>query len=140
MSDDDDGPCTDCGDTGITYQTERRCSCLPPMNAPSEERVMRAREVLAETAHAEGCNFLSRAMADCDCDRPIRAMLAFSDEGSGIGELREGFALVPIEPTKSMIAAGDEDAGGWATAADIWRAMLAASPDIDHAGSGTNAK
>jgi hypothetical protein len=23
----DDGPCTDCGDTGITYQTERDCSC-----------------------------------------------------------------------------------------------------------------
>ena len=25
---DDDAPCTDCGDTGITYQTERVCSCL----------------------------------------------------------------------------------------------------------------
>ena len=24
----DDGPCTDCDDTGITYQTERVCSCL----------------------------------------------------------------------------------------------------------------
>ena len=30
MSDEtwDDAPCTDCGDTGITYQTERVCSCL----------------------------------------------------------------------------------------------------------------
>ena len=27
MTDDDDAPCTDCGDTGITYQTERVCSC-----------------------------------------------------------------------------------------------------------------
>ncbi|WP_395393083.1 hypothetical protein WBP07_18000 [Novosphingobium sp. BL-8A] len=24
---DDEGPCTDCDDTGITIQTERRCSC-----------------------------------------------------------------------------------------------------------------
>ena len=24
----DDGPCTDCDDTGITHQTERVCSCL----------------------------------------------------------------------------------------------------------------
>ncbi len=25
-----DAPCTDCGDTGITIQTERRCACQPP--------------------------------------------------------------------------------------------------------------
>lgn len=24
---DDDGPCTDCWDTGMTVQTERPCSC-----------------------------------------------------------------------------------------------------------------
>ena len=24
---DEDTPCTDCGDTGVTHQTERRCSC-----------------------------------------------------------------------------------------------------------------
>lgn len=27
--DDDDYPCTDCGDTGITFQTDRPCSCQP---------------------------------------------------------------------------------------------------------------
>lgn len=30
VEDDDDGPCTDCDDTGITIQTERRCACQPP--------------------------------------------------------------------------------------------------------------
>lgn len=27
----DDPECTDCGGTGITYQTERRCACQPPL-------------------------------------------------------------------------------------------------------------
>jgi hypothetical protein len=30
-SDDDDPPCTDCGDTGITFQTERTCTCQSGM-------------------------------------------------------------------------------------------------------------
>jgi len=30
---DDDPPCTDCGGTGITYQTERRCACQGPVEA-----------------------------------------------------------------------------------------------------------
>ncbi len=30
---DDEGPCTDCDDTGITIQTERRCACQPPETA-----------------------------------------------------------------------------------------------------------
>ncbi len=28
------------------------------------------------------------------------------------------------EPSEAMIEAGDEDTGGWADAADIWRAMI----------------
>lgn len=28
-------PCTDCGDTGITYQTERRCACQPEPTRPA---------------------------------------------------------------------------------------------------------
>lgn len=31
-------PCTDCDDTGITTQTERRCSCQPPINGVDAER------------------------------------------------------------------------------------------------------
>lgn len=27
----DDAPCTDCDDTGIAFQTERRCACQPPL-------------------------------------------------------------------------------------------------------------
>ena len=40
MSDEtwDDAPCTDCGDTGITYQTERRCACQAPPTPATEER------------------------------------------------------------------------------------------------------
>ncbi len=28
-----DAPCTDCGGTGVNYQTERRCSCVPSPDA-----------------------------------------------------------------------------------------------------------
>lgn len=49
---DDDGPCTDCGDTGITIQTERACSCeagdqhRPPVvdAVPAGEVVERLKE------------------------------------------------------------------------------------------------
>jgi hypothetical protein len=27
----DDPECTDCGGSGVTYQTERRCACQPPV-------------------------------------------------------------------------------------------------------------
>lgn len=30
---DDEGPCTDCWDTGVTIQTERRCACQPEIAA-----------------------------------------------------------------------------------------------------------
>lgn len=39
---DDDPACTDCGGTGITYQTERRCACQPP--APVDALVKAAEE------------------------------------------------------------------------------------------------
>lgn len=104
---------------------------------PSEERVMRAREVLAEALDNHGDRSAARGVRngsiELGCMAAIEAMIAFSDEGSGI-VVPDGYALVPIEPTKLMIAAGDEDAGGWATASDIWRVMLAASPDIDRSG------
>lgn len=31
MSEEEEGPCTDCWDTGVTIQTERRCACQPPL-------------------------------------------------------------------------------------------------------------
>lgn len=128
MSDDDDGPCTDCGDTGITYQTERRCSCLPPMNAPSEERVMRAREVLANHIRPlnKGAAWNILEHKDDGYWRPVvAAMLAFADEGSGIGELRA--------KATDLINAYDEakDTGGhylWQVVERKADALRAASP------------
>ena len=96
---------------------------------------MRAREVLAEELD-KGC---LRYMVD-EVKRGegygspdsfvIRAMLAFSDEGSGIG-IPEGYALVPIEPTREMIDAGEKvayDGNPYSghDAGAIWRAMVAA--------------
>lgn len=59
---DDEGPCTDCDDTGITIQTERRCACQPvdPRDAEIErlkaerdrpETKERLRGVMLEAAH-----------------------------------------------------------------------------------------
>lgn len=48
MSEDEEGPCTDCWDTGITIQTERRCSCQPRVEAtnPTDPTAMEiARQV-----------------------------------------------------------------------------------------------
>lgn len=33
----DEAPCTDCGGTGISGQTERRCACQPPLPSDREE-------------------------------------------------------------------------------------------------------
>lgn len=38
MSEEEEGPCTDCWDTGVTIQTERRCACQPPLPV-SEDRL-----------------------------------------------------------------------------------------------------
>lgn len=38
---DDDPECTDCGGTGITYQTERRCSCQPTDASQAREAALR---------------------------------------------------------------------------------------------------
>jgi hypothetical protein len=43
-----DPPCTDYGDTGITFQTERRCACQPPLPAtepPGEVEAITAGDV-----------------------------------------------------------------------------------------------
>lgn len=60
----------------------------------SEERVMRAREVLAAEyeATAPAGKYVARdirnGILSAENERAIRAMLAFADEGPGIGELR----------------------------------------------------
>ncbi|WP_395393021.1 hypothetical protein WBP07_17805 [Novosphingobium sp. BL-8A] len=43
---DDEGPCTDCDDTGITIQTERRCSCDAAEPAGEEPVADRNLEIL----------------------------------------------------------------------------------------------
>jgi len=45
---DADPPCTDCGDTGITYQTERRCACQGPSPVESPDLATRAATLESE--------------------------------------------------------------------------------------------
>ena len=45
---DADPICTDCGGTGITYQTERRCACQPPLAPAPDAHVAGLREAIAE--------------------------------------------------------------------------------------------
>lgn len=39
-NDDDEGPCTDCYDTGVTIQTERRCACQPTPTDTADRKEM----------------------------------------------------------------------------------------------------
>lgn len=43
-------------------------------------------------------------------------------------EIPEGWKLVPVEPTESMIAAGDQFMDGLSRLGDAYDAMLAAAP------------
>lgn len=59
-----DPPCTDCGDTGVTFQTERACTCdaaTRPLPQPSELEAD-ARTALIATAEAAATH-LKRALA-----------------------------------------------------------------------------
>jgi len=83
------------------------CPACVPKPQPSEERVMRAREVLAKTVVRRSAR-LSVLSGNYDfsgvvsIDDALRAMLAFADEGSGIGELRHVLeALTPYSETKA---------------------------------------
>lgn len=62
----DDPPCTDCGGTGVTYQTERRCSCQPVVDDPQPVAVPdieRLRKLLAKaTQRSSGANWLSAVL------------------------------------------------------------------------------
>ncbi|MBB5770837.1 hypothetical protein HNP47_000806 [Brevundimonas vesicularis] len=56
---DEDTPCTDCGDTGVTHQTERRCSCQEA-EAQDEGAAGDLRTILRNVvAHATGGSVLN---------------------------------------------------------------------------------
>lgn len=42
MQSEDDPPCTGCGDTGIDYQTERRCACQGPATPDMQSEAVTA--------------------------------------------------------------------------------------------------
>ncbi len=50
----DDTPCTDCGDTGVTYQTERQCACEGRAEALDEGAADAWRIRTKESLHGEG--------------------------------------------------------------------------------------
>lgn len=57
---DDDPECTDCGGTGITYQTERVCACQPTDAAQAREAALREA--------AEVCTYVIKNMAILKAD------------------------------------------------------------------------
>ena len=93
------------------------------MNSPSEERVMRAREVLARHCKVPGPDL--DFVLNGERDNCVAAMLAFSDEGSGIGELREaGDGWLPIEQApkdgRYIDVARFMDDFGWIVGVAYW--------------------
>jgi hypothetical protein len=49
--------------------------------------------------------------------------------GFPVYEIPDGYALVPIEPTKAMVEAAFVLTGYRTTSEDIWKEMIAARPD-----------
>jgi hypothetical protein len=102
-----------------------------------EERVMRAREVLNSTRAKRSCDAPVGNVVSIGC--AIDAMLAFADEGSGIGELRERHptrfhftddAPLPVETIEGTILLGK----GWLAITEEEYRELNAPPDIDRSG------
>jgi hypothetical protein len=67
--------------------------------------------------------------------KPARALVDALPALSRLLEAQEGWKLVPVEPTKEMIEAGDdsrlyaeEDGPDWRNTDSTYRAMLAATP------------
>lgn len=54
---------------------------------------------------------------------------AMAKELLALRNAREGWKLVPIEPTEAMIAAGDQFMDGLSLLGDAYDAMLAAAPE-----------
>lgn len=70
----DDPECTDCGGTGVTYQTERRCACQPPD----------AVEALVKAADQSFFELIVDGMAEAD-----RAMRKFPQPNYVISKVAE---------------------------------------------------
>lgn len=113
-------------------------SAAPTMT--SEERVMRAREVLARHCKVPGPDL--DFVLNGERDNCVAAMLAFADEGSGIGELRE--ALEPFA-TFADTFVDEEGWNGpmsttrivdWFGPSDFRRARSAVGPSPDIGRSG----
>ena len=87
------------------------------------------RLAFATSVHGEAEARRFSAQSNATVDRAMRAALAAAE--------REGWRLVPVEPTEDMKAAGEIeiDRDGYGTflwpneALDVYRAMLAASPE-----------
>lgn len=95
---DEEGPCTDCDDTGITIQTERRCACQPPLTTTEDSgEVVQADRLLA-IAKRNLRQYLSAASFKCEADRTaaLNCLEVMEDSLSGqedqVAVLRSAFA------------------------------------------------
>lgn len=68
--------CTCCGGTGITYQTERRCACQPPIMTTNPAPVSEAaRDAAVDLAHALGMS--AEEFTSGACDTLVQAFARF---------------------------------------------------------------
>lgn len=86
---DNDPPCTDCGGTGITYQTERRCACQP--SAPDAQPDGPATIYLTEVDYEDPDFPLVWASASADSGgvpyhraAPVDALVAAAEEAAEV--------------------------------------------------------
>lgn len=122
----DDPVCTDCGGTGITYQTERRCACQP-----REWRYGSMYGPDGETSYA----WVYSDKGEMVCTTKLHHAIAIVDRFNALtapaGDGVPGMVLVPRECTLEMEQAFfDENAKAteiFADVSDLWRAMVDAS-------------
>lgn len=75
-----DPVCTDCGGTGITYQTERRCACQgPDLSDPTAVHINMLRGTIAKPTveqiiHLYGVDALAKALASIEYERKVAQM------------------------------------------------------------------
>jgi Lar family restriction alleviation protein len=118
---DDDGPCTDCGDTGITFQTERRCACQP----------LSAQTSADDALERWGVNWKTGGTVE---RMPDGYWTPWYIAQARITALSQP---VPSEPTEAMIEAGKKTANRFGiylnplVLAAIYRAMLTAGESSD---------
>jgi len=98
-----DPPCTDCGDTGVTFQTERACTCdaaTRPLPQPSD--TWRDSQFLVATVSQDGREVGIDHPTDANWDDVLRAHISLRDR---INERLAENGNCPFKPQPSELEA-----------------------------------